>query len=63
MFLDLDEKLSTEILKMAREFGVDLAGFVDIAMKLTLAPLKGKMGPCVLLLIAVPLSLPVQWEG
>jgi hypothetical protein len=30
MFLDLDEKLSAEILKMAREFGADLAGFVDI---------------------------------
>ncbi len=30
MSLDLDEKLSAEILKMAREFGADLAGFVDV---------------------------------
>jgi hypothetical protein len=30
MFLDLDENLSAETLEIAREFGADLAGFVDI---------------------------------
>ncbi len=30
MFLDVDERLPAEILKMALEFGADLAGFVDV---------------------------------
>ena len=30
MFLDVDEKLPVEILKIAREFGADLAGIVDV---------------------------------
>jgi epoxyqueuosine reductase len=30
MFLDADKKLAAEILKMARKFGADLAGFIDV---------------------------------
>jgi hypothetical protein len=32
MFLDVDEKLFAEIIKMAWEFGADLAGCQDVWM-------------------------------
>ncbi len=30
MFVDADKKLASEIIKMARKFGADLAGFIDV---------------------------------
>ena len=45
MFLDLDEKLSAEILKMARKFGADLAG-LGFLVKITCSSLPNSVQEC-----------------